>query len=99
MLVSIHSNHKIHLSPFPQEYVAYCRLILLSFRHPETAGRPSFLDISRQLSLPDSELLQWAERDKSVYPEATQLGTDLLCGEELYRDLHMSYYAPQDGSK
>ena len=91
MLVSIHSNHKIHLSPFPQECVAYCRLTLLSFRHPETAGRPNFPDISRQLSLPDSELLQWAERDKSVYPEATQLGADLLCGEELYRDLHMSY--------
>ena len=38
------------------------------FRHPETLQRPSFQDISRQLSLPDTKLLKWTEEDKAVHP-------------------------------
>ena len=56
-------------------------------RHPNSSQRPSFLDITRQLYLPDSKLLKWSEEDKSVHPEAAQLGADLLCAEKLYKDL------------
>ena len=55
------------------------------------AHRPSFQDIVRQLSLPDSKLLKWSEEDKSVHPEAAMLGADLLCGEGLYKDLQTCY--------
>ena len=60
-------------------------------RHPVTSERPSFLDIVRQLSLPDTKLLKWTEEDKSVHPEAAQLGADLLCGEGLYQNLQNRY--------
>ncbi len=63
------------------------------YRNPSAVERPSFLDIIRQLSLPDTKLLKWSEEDKSVHPEAAQLGTDLLCGEELYKDLQCVYKA------
>ena len=53
--------------------------------------RPSFQDIARQLSLPDTKLLKWSEEDKSVHPEAATLGADLLCGEGLYKDLQTRY--------
>ena len=51
---------------------------LYSCRHPEKACRPSFQDLTKQLSLPDTKLLKWSEEDKSVHPEAAQLGADLL---------------------
>ena len=60
-------------------------------RHPSAPRRPSFEDLARQLSLPDTKLLEWSEEDKSVHPEAAQLGADLLCGEELYKDLQTRY--------
>ena len=53
--------------------------------------RPSFQDIIKQLSLPDTKLLKWLEEDKSVHPEAATLMADLLCGEELYKDLQARY--------
>ena len=53
--------------------------------------RPSFQDITRQLSLPDTKLLKWSEEDKFVHPEAATLGADLLCGEGLYKDLQTRY--------
>ena len=53
--------------------------------------RPSFQDIIRQLSLPDTKLLKLSEEDKSVHPEAATLEADLLCGEELYKDLQACY--------
>ena len=56
-----------------------------------TTERPSFQDIVTLLSLPDTKLLKWSEEDKSVYPEATTLGADLLCGEGLYKDLQTHY--------
>ena len=55
------------------------------------SGRPSFQDIARQLSLPDTKLLKWSEEDQSVHPEAAKLGADLLCGEGLYKDLQSKY--------
>ena len=60
-------------------------------RHPSAPRRPSFEDLTRQLSLPDTKLLKWSDEDKSVHPEAAQLGADLLCGEELYKDLQTRY--------
>ena len=60
----------------------------LFHRHPTASIRPDFQDIIRQLSLPDTKLLRW---DKSVHPEAAKLGADLLCGEELYKDLQVKY--------
>ena len=47
--------------------------------------------MTRQLSLPDTKLLKWLEKDKSVHPEAAKLGADLLCGEGLYKDLQLKY--------
>ena len=60
-------------------------------RNPESFERPKFQDVSRQLSLPDSQLLQWSEVDKTVHPEAAILGADLLSAQELYKDLQVKY--------
>ena len=49
------------------------------------------MDITRQLSFPDTKLLKWSEEDKSVHPEATKLGADLLCAQELYKNLQTCY--------
>ena len=61
------------------------------------SGRPSFQDIARLLSLPDTKLLKWSEEDKSVHPEGAKLGADLLCGEGLYKDLQVKYKQLNDG--
>ena len=61
------------------------------YRNSAPSERPSFQDIVRQLSLPDTKLLKWTEEEKSVHPEAAQLGADLLCGEGLYKDLQACY--------
>ena len=53
--------------------------------------RPNFVNISRKLSISDTKLLQWSEEDRSVHPEATKLGADLLCGQELYKNLQTQY--------
>ena len=53
--------------------------------------RPQFLEVARQLSLPDSKLLKWSEEDKCVHPEAAKLGADLQCAEGLYQDLQTRY--------
>ena len=63
----------------------------MNSRNPDTRGRPSFIELTRQLSLPDTKLLKWSEEDKSVHPEAAQLGADLLCGEGLYKELQVKY--------
>ena len=60
-------------------------------RHPESSQRPSFLEVSRKLSLPDPKLLKWSEEDKAVHPEAAKLGADLLSAQELYKDLQTLY--------
>ena len=60
-------------------------------RHPKPNARHSFADISTELSLPDTELLKWSEEDKSTHPEADKLGADLLCVQNLYRDLQVMY--------
>ena len=65
--------------------------VVCNYRHPKPSLRPGFPDIARQLSFPDTKLLKWSEEDKSVHPEAATLGADLLCGEELYRDLQNKY--------
>ena len=62
-----------------------------SHRHPLTFMRPSFTDISTNLSLPDTELLKWSEEDKSTHPGADKLGADLLLAQDLYRDLQDTY--------
>ena len=63
----------------------------ITYRHPETSQRPDFLEVARELSLPDTRLLKWSEEDKCVHPEAAKLGADLLCGESLYKDLQTCY--------
>ena len=40
----------------------------------------------QQLSLSDPKLLMWSEEDRSVHPEATKLGADLLCAQELFKE-------------
>ena len=60
-------------------------------RHPTASERPSFTEITRQLSLPDPKLLKWSKGDKSVHPEAAKLEADLLCAEDLYKDLQNRY--------
>ena len=56
------------------------------YRSPVPSQRLNFSDISRQLSLPDTKLLQWSEEDRAIHPEAIKLGADLLCGQELHKD-------------
>ena len=60
-------------------------------RHPVTSNRPSFAEISTNLSLPDTELLKWSEEDKSTHLGADKLGADLLLAQDLYRDLQFIY--------
>ena len=60
-------------------------------RHPESSKRPSFLDLSNQLSLSDSKLLAWTEEDKSTHPEADRLGAALDCSQDLYKNLQIKY--------
>ena len=56
-----------------------------------TIKRPTFSDISTNLSLPDTELLKWSEEDQSTHPGADKLGADLLVAQDLYRDLQVLY--------
>ena len=60
-------------------------------RHPETFQRPTFSAIKQHLSLPEAELLRWTEEDKATHLEADKLGADLLCAQDLYKDLQMAY--------
>ena len=60
-------------------------------RHPKTSLRPKFSVLQKQLFLPGNELLKWLEEDEAVHPEVAQLGADLQCGEELYKDLQTLY--------
>ena len=60
-------------------------------RHPESSKRPSFMDLCKRLSLPDSKLQLWSEEDRSVHPEADRLEADLQCAQELYKDLQAKY--------
>ena len=60
-------------------------------RHPTASVRPDFHEVTQKLSLPDTKLLEWLKEDKAVHPEAAKLGADLLCGEELYKDLQVKY--------
>ena len=64
---------------------------VVMYRHSEASQRPSFPEVTRQLSLPDPKLLKWSEEDKCVHPEAAKLGADLNCGQELYKDLQTRY--------
>ena len=61
------------------------------FRSPKTVDRPSFQGLCRQLSLPDTRILQWSEEDKRVHPEAAKLGAELVFGEALYVDVQNRY--------
>ena len=50
------------------------------------------MEVCRELSLPDSKLLQWTEQDLSSCPsEATVIGAGLSAGEKLYKNLQASY--------
>ena len=71
--------------------MATFKLWLLFSRHPETSKRPDFTAIGDLLQPDDSELLKWAEEDKSVHPQADKLGADLIHAEDLYKDLQVLY--------
>ena len=68
-------------------------------RNPDIAARPSFSELTRQLSLPDTKLLKWLEEDKSVHPEAAQLEADLASASDLYVDLQAKYKPNSSGRK
>ena len=68
----------------------------LLYRHPTSSVRPDFQEVTQKLSLPDTKLLKWSMEDKSVHPEAAKLGANLLCGEELYKDLQLKYKEAND---
>jgi hypothetical protein len=53
--------------------------------------RPGFADITQHLDLPDDQLLNWTEEDKSTHPGADKLGANLLSTQDLYKDLQMVY--------
>ena len=75
-------------------HAAHSRSLIWKFvlyRHPKTSLRPKFSVLQKQLFLPGNELLKWLEDDEAVHPEAAQLGADILCGEELYKDLQTLY--------
>ena len=55
--------------------------------------RPNFQKILQDLSLPDTKLLRWSDEDKSIHLKAAQLGADLVCGQDLYKDLQTQYKA------
>ena len=59
-----------------------------------THKRPSFADISNELSLPDGELLKWSKEDKTTHAGADKLGADLLSAQNLYTDLQFIYRKP-----
>ena len=66
--------------------------MLISRRHPETSKRPDFAAVSQQLCRPsETNLLKWTKEDKSTHPEVDKLGADLLCAEDLYKDLQIMY--------
>ena len=69
-----------------------------SIRNPDIAARPSFSELTRQLSLPDTKLLKWSEEDKSVHPEAAKLGADLASASDLYADLQAKYKPKSSGT-
>ena len=57
-----------------------------------TLKRPSFQDISSQLSsTPEAELLKWTEEDRRTHPDADKLGADLDSAHNLYTDLQTLY--------
>ena len=56
--------------------------------------RPAFSDVSRQLSLPDSKLLQWQDGDKNSH--VRELGANLEFAFELHKDVQQRYSKMSD---
>ncbi len=61
------------------------------YRHPDPSSRPDFVSVVQQLSLPDTRLLKWSEKDKATDPEAATLGAGLDKAANLYRRLQEQY--------
>ena len=70
-------------------------MLYIISRHPASNERPEFSEITQHLSFPDPKLLKWSDEDRSVHPEATKLGADLLCAQELFKDLQTRYIYKQ----
>ena len=83
MLQLVNATARMHSS--------YAQYILLSYRHPETAGRPSFSHLASVLSQPDKGLLVWSDEDKNCHPQALMLGAPLEAGTHLYPLLQKTY--------
>ena len=65
-----------------------------ALRHPEPLERPDFTQIDCFLTRKDEELL-WVvpESSEDVHPQARVIGTELVCGRNLYPTLQASYYS------
>ena len=54
--------------------------------------RPTFADICRQFTLPDSKLLQWHDKDNAFSDGGMhKLGANLELANELYMDIQNRY--------
>ena len=86
-------SSKVLVPPLPSNF-------LHPPRNPAATGRPTFLDITRELSLPDTKLLKWLKEEEEEEEEdnskAAILGADLLCGEGLYKDLQVKHKQSTD---
>ena len=68
-------------------------MIFFALRHPNSSDRPNFVSVVQQLSLPDTKLLKWSDKDKGTADtEAAILGAGLDKSVELYKDLQELYY-------
>ena len=66
--------------------------ILIICRHPNFSDRPNFVSVVQQLSLPDTKLLKWSDKDKGTADiEAAILGAGLDKSVDLYKDLQERY--------
>ena len=66
------------------------------FRHPISKKRPTFDYLVKALSLPEDDLLAWAEADTPHYSQPLRVGASLSFGQVLYKDLQ-NRYTNEDG--
>lgn len=68
-------------------------IVLLIYRHPESAKRPNISGVVGKLSYPDFILLKNDGDDIDSNQQACMvLGSELSNGQSLYKDLQEKYY-------
>lgn len=60
-------------------------------RHPDHHSRPTFEDLTHELSRDTEALLSWSEQDRAISPTAFVLGAPLEEGRHLYQELQQKY--------